>query len=131
MKREDRAGVPWTGGASLLTIFAVLCLCVLAMLCVSTAQAQDRIAQASLESVTAYYEADLEAQRIFARLRNGEQVPGVETKDDLCFFVCRITNDQQLEVLLRQDGEGWTVLRWQAVAREGEAQDTLPVWDGK
>lgn len=130
MKRTDRISPPAVGGTSLLVIFAVLCLTVFSMLSLSTALAEKRMAEASLESVTAYYEADLQAQRIFARLRNGEQVPGVEIDGNAFAFTCGISKNQRLVIQLQKNGEEWTVQRWQAVAGEDIQEDALPVWDG-
>jgi len=130
MKKQDRISTPAVGGASLLVIFAVLCLCVFSMLCVSTVLAERRTAEASLESVTAYYAADLQAHRIFARLRSGEQVSGVETAEGIFSFSCKISENQRLQVQLQKNEDHWTVLRWQAVAEENVQEDNLPVWDG-
>lgn len=130
MKKQDRVSIPAAGGASALVIFAVLCLCVLALLAVNTVLAEKRMVTAAIESSSAYYAADLEAQKLFARLRNGEQVPGVKTEDSTVSFSCEISDSQRLEVQLRKTGDVWTVLRWQAAAESEEHSDTLPVWDG-
>lgn len=130
MKKQDRFSAPAVGGASLLVIFGVLCLCLLSILSVSTVLVQKRMAQASAEAAVTYYEADMEAQKIFARLRNGEQVPGVQEDDGLFCFACEVSENQRLEVQLKRNGKDWKVLRWQMVAEAVEAADTLPVWDG-
>lgn len=130
MKEQNRISVPGVGGASLLVIFAVLCLTVLSMLCLSTALAEQRMAEASLKSTEAYYAADLQAQEIFARLRNGERVPDVETVGKVSSFSCVISENQRLEVQLHKEGTRWKVLRWQAVAAADAVNETLPVWDG-
>ena len=49
------------GGSSLLVIFAVLCLTVLALLGLSTVQADGRLTNASAVSVANFYEADCRA----------------------------------------------------------------------
>jgi len=130
MRKQDRFSAPAVGGASLLVIFGVLCLCMLSMLSVSTVLVQKRMAQASAEAAVSYYQADLEAQKIFARLRNGEQIPGVQENDGLFFFACEASENQRLEVQLKRNEGIWQVLRWQMVAEAEEAADTLPVWDG-
>lgn len=130
MKEQNRIPVPGVGGASLLVIFAVLCLTVFSMLCLNSALAEKRMAEASLESAAAYYQADLQAQEIFARLRNGEQVPGVETVGKVFSFSCMISENQRLEVQLQKEGTVWKVLRWQAVAAADEINEALPVWNG-
>ena len=56
MMDEERRSVPPAPGASaLLVIFAVLCLTVLAMLSLSTVQADARLSDASAEAVAGYY----------------------------------------------------------------------------
>ncbi len=54
-----RFSPPMVGGSSLLIIFAVLCLTVLAMLSLSTARNNDQLSRASADSVAAYYAADV------------------------------------------------------------------------
>lgn len=72
-KREGMAP-PALGGSSLLVAFAVLALTVFALLSLSTVQADVRLADASAQAVTDYYAADVTAQEVLARLRNGETV---------------------------------------------------------
>lgn len=118
------------GGSSLLVIFAVLCLTVFALLSVSTVMAEKRLADASAEAVTAYYRADTAAEEIFARLRDGEEVPEVSQDGEYYRYQCPISANQQLEVTLRQTAQGWTVQRWQAVAYPDPITEDLQVWDG-
>lgn len=144
-KREGMAP-PALGGSSLLVVFAVLALTVFALLSLSTVQADVRLADASAQAVTGYYAADVKAQEILARLRNGETVEGVEmelAKVDYidrpgglvrsCFYAVPISDTQELqvEVILYGDG-GYDILRWQAVPiGEWEPDDTLNVWTGE
>lgn len=121
---------PVLGGSSLLVIFAVLCLTVLALLSVSTVQAENRMARASAEAVTAYYEADLQAEQIFARLRAGETLPNVQEEAGIYRYACPISEHQTLYVTLQKQQNSWHILRWQAVAHPEELSETLPVWNG-
>lgn len=130
MKKKHTTFIPAIGGSSLLVIFAVLCLAVFALLSLSTVQAEKRMADASAQAVTAYYEADWEAEKIFARLRSGENVPGVRENSGVYSYSCRISENQTLEIELEKKGNTWTVLRWQVVAQSGAVSETLPVWDG-
>lgn len=130
MKKSDRMSAPAIGGSSLLVIFAVLCLTVFALLSLSTALAEKRMADASARAVSAYYEADLEAERIFARLKAGEPVSGVQTDANFYRYTCPITENQILKVELKRESDQWTVCLWQVVARSGPISETLPVWDG-
>lgn len=133
MEREQsrRASPPASGGISLLVVFAVLCLTVFALLSLSTVQANKRLADASVQAVADYYAADLEAQVILARLRDGEVPEGVSRSGDVYAYRCPISDTQTLEVEVRVQGEAYTVLKWQAAASAAwEADDSLDLWDG-
>lgn len=122
---------PLLGGSSLLTIFAVLCLTVFALLSVTTVTARQRLSENALASVIAYYEADTQAELVFAQLRNGEHPAGV-TRDGAVFrYACPISHNRSLQVELKKEEKGWTVLRWQEVTQPLVIDDSLPVWDGK
>lgn len=131
MKKPAPISPPAIGGSSLLVSFAVLCLTVFALLSLSTVQAEKRLSDAAADAVTAYYEADLEAERIFARLRSGETLPGVQESAGIYSYTCPISENQTLLVKLQKTEAAWTVLRWQAAAQPEELSQTLPVWDGK
>jgi len=131
MKRNHRMSAPAIGGSSLLVIFAVLCLTVFALLSLSTVQAEKRMADASAQAVTAYYEADLEAERIFARLRSGEMIDTVQRSGNSYHYSCPITENQILKVELEREEDGWRVCLWQVIAQSKPVSETLPVWDGK
>lgn len=144
MERENRSvRVVPVGATALLTVFAVLCLTVFALLCLSDVRADARLADAALESVQAYYAADLQAQEILARLRDGQSVDGVEEvqfvdvaddgawrHDTVCQYAVPISDTQELQVRVALPGGGeYTVLRWQAVTTvPWEGQDDLRVW---
>lgn len=130
MKKTHRMSAPAIGGCSLLVIFAVLCLTVFALLSLSTAQAEKRMSDASMQAVTAYYAAELEAEQIFARLRAGENVPGVWENAGLYSHSCPISEHQVLEVELENKENTWRVCRWQVIARSEAISETLPVWNG-
>ena len=70
MSRRTKIPAP-VGASSLLVIFSVLCFTAFAMLTLSTVKADERLADASCESVKAYYKADCEAEEILAKLRLG------------------------------------------------------------
>ena len=129
MRRDERFSAPTVGATSLLVIFAVLCLTVFALLCLSTAQAERRLADASLAGVQAYYDADRQAQEIYARLRSGEAPAEVTRDGDQYSYSVRISENQMLIVELSYDS-AWHVLRWQAVAADSAAEDAPEVWDG-
>lgn len=120
------------GAASLLTVFAVLCLVIFALLSLSTVSANERLSEASRASVEAYYEADCRAEAILAELRAGEMPEGVAVQGDTYSYTCPISDTQALAVTVRAEGESFEILRWQAVSTvDWAGDDSLPVWDGK
>ena len=138
--RGERFSVPATGGISLLTVFAVLCLTVFALLSLSTVRADGRLAQASAQAVEDYYAADCAAQEILARLRNGETPVEAEShgydswhRGMRYTYTVPISDTQELqvEVLVDRTDGSWSVLRWQSVpVGEWEPDTSLTVWDG-
>lgn len=132
MRNSRLPGPPAVGGSSLLVIFAVLCLTVLAMLALSTVRADDRLADASVEAVAAYYRADAEAESILARLRSSEVPEGVAVRGDLFTYACSISDTRTLQVEVRVDGSRYAVLRWQEESTADWNPDTgLHLWDGE
>lgn len=132
---ERRFSAPAVGGSSLLVIFAVLCLTVFALLGLSTVQADGRLSDASAEAVSAYYEADCQAEAVLARLRDGELPEGVEVtitpEGRTCAYTCPISDTRALAVEVRLEGASYTVLRWQAVSTaDWAADEALDLWDG-
>ena len=110
---------PAVGGSSLLVIFAVLCLTIFALLSLSTVQADGRMAEASYKAVQDFYEADAEAERILAKLRQGDLPDNVTKEGNLYRYTCQVSELQALEV------------RWQMVSTtQWEADDSMNVWDG-
>ena len=119
---------PMIGGSSLLVIFAVLCLTTFALLGLSTVQADERLNDTCVRAVTEYYEADLQAERIFAQLResarnenlngnplNNDSLPdGVTVAGNVYSYQCVISDTQVLDVQIEKKGNDWTVLQWQA-----------------
>jgi hypothetical protein len=101
------------GTAFLLTIFATLCLLVFSVLSISSAVAEKRLSDRAAESVFAYYEADSEAEEIFARLRSGKLPENVTEENGQYSYSVAITDTLTLEVTVRWEENGtWTVLRW-------------------
>ncbi len=131
MNDKKRFSPPAVGGASLLAVFAVLCLTMFALLSLATVQADRRIADAAAQAVTDHYAADCAAQEILARLRAGEMPEGVERNGDVYAYACPISSNRELAVEVRVRGTDYLVLRWQAVfTGDWETDDSLELWDG-
>lgn len=131
MDREKKLAPPAVGVCSLLVIFAVLCLTVLALVSVASVQADERLAAIAEEGAQAYYRADVEAERILARLRCGELPEGVCLEGDVYSYSCAISEDRCLAVQVVVEGEAYKILRWQAISTaQWQASEDLPVWNG-
>lgn len=144
VKREKSAfSPPALGGSSLLTVFAVLCLTVFALLSLSTVRADLRLAQRSRQAVQDYYAADAQAQEVLARLRTGAPLPegvSVETVsvdyadhgEEIHSYAVPISDTQELQVEVRIDtADDYEVLRWQVVnTGEWTSDGGLEIWDG-
>ena len=120
------------GAVSLLTIFAVLCLTVFALLSLYTVQADQRLSDKSFAAVAGYYAADCAAEEILAQLRAGEIPEGVTAYEGGIYrYGCPISDTQTLVVEVAVEDTDYTIIRWQARSTaEWVADDSLPVWDG-
>ncbi len=116
MKTDSRIAPPTVGGSSLLIIFAVLCLTVFTLLTLSTAHADRKLSVVAADAVSDYYKADLEAERIFSKLRSGTVPEGVEVIENRYCYSCPISPTQTLMVEVCYEDGTWTVLRWQSVS---------------
>ena len=116
MQEKKSFSIPVTGGSSLLVTFAVLCLTVFTLLALSNVRANARLTNASINAVTDYYEADLQAESLFAQLRQGSLPQGVTINDQTYTYSCPISDTQELLVTLEKTDTSWKVLQWQAVS---------------
>lgn len=132
MGKNRKISFTTVGGSSILTIFAVLCFIIFALLSLSTAKADSGLADRSVEAVTRYYEADTQAEIMLARLRRGELPEEVLDEGGGKFsYSCPIDKNQELKVTVQLSGHDFKVLRWQKeYAGAWETDDTLKVWGG-
>ena len=142
-RKQAELSPPPVGGASLLVVFAVLCLTVFALLSLSTVRANGRLSETSAQAVADYYAADCAAQEILARLRNGEFPAGVtrhsyepQAGGVRCSYAVPISEGQELRVEVRfpdvLDLNSYEILCWRAApVGQWENDDSLNVWDGE
>lgn len=137
-RKQTELSPPPVGGASLLVVFAVLCLTVFALLSLSTVRANGRLSETSARAVADYYAADCAAQEILARLRAGEEPDGVELEgfgELYASYTCPISDQQELRVKVRfpdmLDLDRYEIVCWRAVpVGQWENDDNLNVWNG-
>lgn len=131
MDKAKGISPPAVGGASLLVVFAVLCITVFALLSLSTVQANSRLSREYVQSVEDYYAADGEAQAILARIRAGELPEGVTQDGDIYTYTCAVSGSLVLEAEVRVYGNDCEILRWQTVpAVEWVAGAEPGLWTG-
>jgi hypothetical protein len=118
------------GGSSILTIFAVLCFIVFALLSLSTAKADSDLSEKSVEAVSLYYQADTEAEEILATLREGELPDGVTSEGDRKYsYSCPIGDSQELQVEVQLLDDSYRILQWMKVyTGEWKADTSMEVW---
>ena len=132
MKQTKITALQGIGAASLLIIFAVLCLSVFALLTIATVQADERLGDHAEAAILDYYRADCEAEEILAQLRCGRIPEGVTVKDGIYSYTCTISETQLLAVSVTVSEKNYEILRGQAVSTtDWKPEDALPVWTGK
>lgn len=110
--KEKKPSNPIVGGSSLITIFAVLCLITFTLLTLSTVTSSRNMAEDSYNAVKAYYNADLEAEKIFSDLKRGNVPSCVTVNGNLYTYVCTISETQFITVELMLIDGVWDVIKW-------------------
>lgn len=130
MKRR-KLSVPSVGGSSIITIFAVLCFIVFALLSLSTSKADSTLAQKSVDSVRKYYQADTRAEEILSQIRQGEMPEDVFSEGVFYSYQCPIDDKQQISVEVVVDGDSYKIRKWKKeYIGEWKADNTIKVWGG-
>ena len=122
-KRAFSPGLP--GVSALITVFAVLCIAVFAVLALSTSLSDERLTDAAVAHSEEYYRAEAQAEERLAEARaqgeTGELSFQVPISDTLSLCV-----GAQLGV----DGK-YEILQWQQVyTADWSADESLDVWLG-
>lgn len=119
------------GASSILTIFALLCLIVFALLSLSTAKADSTLSKKSVDAVTAYYKADLQAEEILAELRQNNCYCNSNAKNVVRTYSCPIDDKQELQVEVEMGKDTYHIKKWKKVyTGEWKPDDTMDVWEG-
>ena len=120
MNRRNASGGPGlnVGSASIVMIFAVLCLTVFAVLSLLTARSELALAVRAADSVTDYYAADAHAVAIYDALAAGTD-PAAGTDAEIHIpapghysYTVPVDENQGLFVLLAQDGDSLQIRQW-------------------
>ncbi len=122
------------GSSSIIMLFAVLCLTVLAALSLLSANSQYSLAERSAEVARSYYAAEVEAVDIYNRVKSGD-LSNVGIYDyngeTLYGYTVNIDRFQAFNVLLSVDGENTEIRSWKIVeAGDWTPDDFLDLWSG-
>lgn len=132
MSKKRTMSFTTVGGSSILTIFAVLCFIVFALLSLSTAKADSALADKSAMAVKKYYEADAKAEDVLAELRRGELPKMVTDEGNGRYsYASPIDDNQEIQVVVQVKNGTYKVLQWQKkYIGEWKADDSIEVWGG-
>ena len=149
--RTERPVGIGTGYLSIMMIFVVLCLTMLAALSYSTASTENSYSQKSGEYTKAYYAADLAAKQTLAAVDDAaakydnytdfmllaelEEIDGVEYSILMNGLEVRwttpINKSQSISSAVLYSGVGFDVLEWRTVSANEQADQHLNVWSGE
>ncbi len=114
--KKINTNTPIVGGSSLITIFSILCIIVFTLLTLSTVVTSKDLAEASHNAVKAYYNADSEAEKIFAQLKSGIVPENVTVNGNYYSYVCDISETQFITVELSFIDGKWNVIKWHSTS---------------
>ena len=131
------------GSASIVLVFAVLCLTVFSLISLVVAGNNKALVDAEANLVMSYYEADALAEYIVAEIVDSDVIPdnvrGIEIISDFDFetgmntanFICPVSDLKELFVCLAINGNSCDVLCWRMLdIGQWEIDERLHVWQG-
>ena len=131
------------GSASIVLVFAVLCLTIFSLISFIVTQNTKALVDAEAEFVTGYYKADTSAELILAELLNAETIPAqirgidinIEQDNDsgsnIINFVYPIYDMDYKDLFVRVSigEETYSVLSWRVIDNaEWEAAGSFNLW---
>jgi len=131
------------GSASIVLIFAVLCLTVFSMITLVVARNDKTLADTEAKLVTGYYEADTFAERILVGIIEAGYIPDTVqgiiinsgwdeiTEREVVSYLCPVSDKKELLVKLVIDGDFVEIIDWRMLdIGEWQPDDSLDVWLG-
>ena len=126
MNEKKPSSLPVMGLGSLLVVFIALCLALVAMLALGAVKNDASRNDQTHNAIMNLYQAEREADVIIAQLRNGIIPDGVTCEDGVYQFRCVISDTRVLEVEVKLENGGHTVLRWEEVSTAEETSASAP-----
>ena len=137
-----RSGIG-VGSASIVLVFAVLCLTVFSLITLVVAGNDKVLVDAEAQLVTGYYEADTLAEHIVEEIVQADTIPesvlGIDIATDydfssgkeIAYFFCPISNQKVLYVRLAVNNDSCDILSWRMWDTDDWViDDSLNVWQG-
>jgi len=131
------------GSASIVLVFAVLCLSVFSLITFVVAGNDKALVDTEAGLVTGYYEADAQAERIVADILEADGIPEVvrgieinsywdfEADADITYFLYPISDQRSLFVSLAIRADSYDILSWRMYdTGDWTFDDSLNVWQG-
>jgi len=137
-----RSGIG-VGSASIILVFAVLCLTIFSLITFVVAGNEQNLVDAKVDLVTGYYKADALAEFILADILAADTIPtsvrGVtiysgrdeELGVDTTYFLCPISDIKSLYVSLAVRDDSFDILSWRMHDTDDwEFDSSSNVWTG-
>ena len=131
------------GSASIILVFAVLCLTVFSLITFVVASNDKALVDAEARLITGFYKADAHAERIIAEILEADSIPsavqGVEIEHqwdtglnaELVEFTCPAAENKALYIRLAVSDDSHDILSWIMYdTDEWNFDDRLEVWSG-
>ena len=131
------------GSASIVLVFAVLCLTVFTLITFVVAGNDKALVDAEAQLVKGYYEADALAELILSEVLESETIPaairGIDINSgrdldigaDVIYFFCPISDKKELYVRLAIREDTFDILSWRMRdIGEWTIDESLNVWQG-
>ena len=138
----NKGGGIGVGSASIVLVFAVLCLSVFSLITLVIADNSKALADSEVKLVTGYYEADAAAQRILTEILASDTIPGTAFGVDIVSewdgdqdaytvrYICPVPNSERylhVELAIRTDS--YEILNWRMRDdSEWKADEGWDVW---
>jgi len=132
------------GSASIVLVFAVLCLTIFSLITFVVAGNDKALVDAKAEMVTGYYEADTLAELILTDILSPGDTPdtirGVpintrfdeDQNSETTYFFCNISDSKALFVNIILHDDTFDILSWRMYDKdEWEIDDSINVWTGE
>ena len=139
----SRSGIG-AGSASIVLVFAVLCLTIFSLITFVVAGNDKALVDAKAGMVTGYYNADTLAELILSDILSPGETPGIirgvpvntgfdeSLNLETTYFFCDISETKALYVNLVLYDDSFDILSWRMYDKdEWEFDDSIIVWTGE